>query len=105
MDINNIKSAIAKAANIQLPNLMLSRQLDITNNNEPTEWLSHWDNENRVRVTMHQDVATKIKDDPTFNGLSYKKEVVAAHEVAGVGTIAEYTRFVVINPTSVEMVL
>lgn len=105
MDIKNIKLQIANAAGIPLPDLMLSRQLDITNGNQPTQWLSHWDNEKRVRITMHEDVAKKIKDEPAFNGLSFKKEVVAAHEVAGVGTVAEYTRFVVINPTSVEMIL
>lgn len=105
MNIQFLKDAIAKSANISLPTLMLSRQLDLANENAPTPWLSHWDNESRIRITMHEDVAKLIKDNPTYDGLSFKKEEVAEHEVSGVGTVKAYTRFVVINPTSVEMTL
>lgn len=94
MNITSVKQQIAESTGIQLPTLMLSRQKD--ENAVPQPWLSYWDNDKRVRITMHDDVANKIAANPTFDGLAYKKELVAAK-----GERAEYTRFVVITPTSV----
>lgn len=96
MNIQSVKQQIAAKAGIQLPTLMLSRQKNEAGEEQP--WLSHWDNEKRVRITMHDDVANTIKGDPTFDGLAFKEEVVAATNER-----AAYTRFVVITPTSVVM--
>lgn len=30
--------------------------------NEPTGWLRHWDNEQRILVSLHQDVWNVLKD-------------------------------------------
>ena len=94
MNMPNLKLAIASATGINLPTLMLSRQLDV--NQQPQPWLSHWDNEKRVRIVMHEDVAKAIT--PELDTLAYKMEKVAAHE-----NVLEYTRVVVIIPSSVEM--
>ena len=94
MNIASVKQQIAESTGIQLPTLMLSRQKDSDGVAQP--WLSHWDNEKRVRITMHDDVANKIAANPAFDGLAFKKELVPAKEDR-----AEYTRFVVITPTSV----
>ncbi len=96
MNINNLKLAIAAATGISLPTLMLSRQIDLNNVEQP--WLSHWDNEKRVRITMHEDVANSIKANPTMETLAYKIEQVAEHEA-----VKPYTRVVVITPSSVIM--
>ena len=96
MTITDLKTTVAEKASIKLPTLMLSRQLD--ENKVPQPWLSHWDNDGRVRITMHEDVAKKIKEDPKFDGLAFKYEEVPAKEDR-----LAYRRFVVINPTSVEM--
>jgi hypothetical protein len=63
----------------------------------PTEWVSHWDNEKRVRVTMHQDVMATIKSNPSFAGLALKTELVPQ-----VGERLAYTRHVVITPNNIE---
>lgn len=99
MQIEQIKTAIGTKAGINLPQLMLVRQKDqTTGENQP--WLSHWDNDKRVRITLHDDVAAKISKEPTFNGLAYKMEVIPQE-----GERMEYTRFVIIVPTSVEVIL
>lgn len=97
MNITNLKLAIAAANGMTLPTLMLVRQKDQTSE-LPTPWLSHWDNDKRVRISLHEDVAKKIKETPDFDGLSFKTEKVAEH-----GEVKEYTRVIIINPTSVEM--
>lgn len=95
MNIAQVKTAIAASAGITLPNLVMVRQL--TEDKQPTEWVSHWDNDHRVRVSMHQNVMEQIKLNPEKPGLAFKKEIVAAN-----GERAAYTRFVVITPTNIE---
>ena len=96
MKMNEIKAAIAAKAGINLPTLMLVRQKDAAGVSQP--WLSHWDNDKRVRITLHEDTAKAVQADPNLDKLAFKSEVVAAHE-----NVAEYTRFVIITPTSVEI--
>lgn len=85
MNIAQIKTQIGQ------PILNMARQLD--EQEVPQPWVSHWDNDNRVRVTMHDDVFNTILADKLFDKLAYKKEVVLANEKR-----AEYTRYVVITP-------
>lgn len=99
MDINNLKAAIAEKAGIKLPTLMLVRQLEEGTSN-PTPWLSHWDNDKRVRITLHEDVAKQIATTPTMDKLAFKYEVVPATPER-----EAYSRFVIITPTTVEMTL
>lgn len=95
MNIQHIKLAIAKKAGIDLPTLALVRQME-EDNITPTPWLSHWDNDNRVRIVMHEAVAKAIT--PTLDTIAFKYELVEATQ-----TRAAYSRYVVIIPTSVEM--
>ena len=95
MNIVQLKTELSTKCGVQFPTLTMVRQL--AEDQTPTEWLSHWDNDNRIRVTMHQDVFGKIKADPKFNGLALKKELVEATEIR-----AAYTRFVVITPKNIE---
>lgn len=56
------------------------------------EWLSHWDNERRIRVTMHQNIFEYIKSNPSVDDLDYKvQEVAVNHERKA------YTRIVIVK--------
>lgn len=50
MNIEGIKERL------DIENLKLVRNIDITTG-EPTEWLSNWNYEERIRISVHQDVA------------------------------------------------
>lgn len=109
MNIQEIKAAInAKhnlAGNHEIKSLAMIRQMVKEGEEElPTEWLSHWDNDRRIRVTMHEEIFGKVKADPTFNTLAFKTEVVAEHpnKLDPTQTIPAYTRYVVIEPRNVE---
>lgn len=90
MNINEIKGKLG------LQSLSMVRQMDKATQ-APQPWLSHWDNENRVRVTMHEDIFNLLKADKNTGGLAYKTEVVAKTD-----TREEYTRIMVITPKNVE---
>ena len=94
MNIQQIKEAIALNMGIKLPNIILVRQYD--EDKEPQPWVSHWDNDNRVRITMHDEVYLRIKADVTKPGLAFKKQVLEATSER-----AAYTRFVIITPANV----
>jgi len=92
MNIFQIKAEIAAKCGVAVPNLVMVRQL--TEDKQPTEWLSHWDNDNRIRVTMHEDVFKKIQADPKkCTGLAIKKSIEEATDER-----AAYTRIIVITP-------
>lgn len=86
MNITQIKEAIGQ------PVLNMARQLD--ENKVPQPWVSHWDNDKRVRVTMHDDVFNLIVADKNFDKLAYKTA-----EVPATPERAAYQRIVVITPT------
>lgn len=85
MTISQIKALIGQ------PVLNMARQLDVNGAEQP--WVSHWDNANRVRVTMHDDVFNAIKANPAFDLLAVKDAKVV--ETPGK---APYTRYVIITP-------
>lgn len=96
MNIQDIKSEVSTKTGAVITKLNMVRQKD-QNTDQPQPWLSHWDNDSRVRVTMHEDVFNQIKANPLMEGLAYKTEKVDATPDR-----AEYIRFVVITPTSIE---
>jgi hypothetical protein len=89
MNIEQIKSQIGQ------PVLTMTRQLD--ENKQPTSWISHWDNTNRVRVTMHEEVFNKIKADKSFGGLAVKPAQVLTPEGK-----QPYKLYVIITPKNIE---
>lgn len=97
MNIQAIKAAISTKSGVTISSLMMVRQMDQQDNTKQTEWLSHWDNDNRIRVTMHQEVFNKIKENPEMTGLAVKYE-----EVPETTERKAYKRFVVITPANVE---
>lgn len=52
--------------------LNLNTALD--KDNQPTEWLRHWDNDNRVAVSLHKDTFAKIKANPSMPNLATQME-------------------------------
>ena len=86
MNISQVKSAIG------IPVLNISRQVD--EQNLPQPWVSHWDDTNRVRVTMHDDVYNIIVADKSFDKLAYKTSTVTPTDASKL----PYTRIVIITP-------
>lgn len=54
--------------------------LNTTNDkdNQPTEWMRHWDNANRVAVSLHKDTLAKIKANPSMPNLAIQEETKSA---------------------------
>lgn len=92
MDINMIKATIATITGKPLLSLDMSRQLDV--DKKPTQWYSYWDNDNRIRVVMHEDIFAKLKADKTaVTGLALKPVAIVVPDGK-----PSYMRFVVITP-------
>lgn len=58
----------------QLGYTVLNLNTALDKDNQPTEWMRHWDNTNRVAVSLHKDTLTKIKATPTMPNLALQKE-------------------------------
>lgn len=97
MTITQIKAALG------ISTLMMIRQKD-QESGAVTPWISHWDNDLRIRVTMHEDVFNEIKKSPEKADLAFKKQLVAPKLAADGKTIDRegYLRIVVIIPANVE---
>lgn len=54
--------------------LSMVRQLD--KNGAKQDWLSHWDNERQIRVSMHQNVFKQIKQNIEIDNLDYRQQLV-----------------------------
>lgn len=79
----------------------LAFQRQLTEDNQQTQWLSHWDNDKRIRVSAHEDVITKIKADNNCKDLALKMEVVQPADASK----PTYTRFVIITPKNIEFAI
>ena len=62
-----------------------------------TEWMRHWDNDNRVAVSLHKDTVAKIQADPTTNlGIQTEERE---------GSKGKYTAHRIVAYTPTEVVL
>jgi hypothetical protein len=109
MNINQLKPNMASAISAvlgkpySLPEINLYTQVD-KDTQVQTEFLSHWDDIERVRITMHQDILAKIKADPTFSGLAFKKPEVVTPQ-AGAKSEKTYLHVIVITPNNIAATL
>lgn len=55
------------------PTLQLNTALD--SDDKPTEWYRHWDNDNRIAVSIHKDTFENVKNDPSISTLALQKEI------------------------------
>lgn len=46
----------------------------------PTMWMRHWDNENRVAVSLHKDLIAEIKANPSLDSLGTQIETRTAEQ-------------------------
>ena len=76
--------------------------------NNPTEFLRHWDAKQRFSLVAHQDVVAKIKADPNVNKLALKWEQRATKDTpAADGTVSEtaglaYDSYILIYSDNIE---
>jgi hypothetical protein len=97
MNIQDIKTQIARENNVVITKLDMVRQYEDKEKTIPTNWLGFWIDEKRIRVVMHQDVMALIKANPMMDTIALKKEVVEESE-----TSKAYLRYVVITPKHIE---
>ena len=103
MNISNVKAYIALQAGISLPKLDLVQQYtkQVVNGVEvkvEEPWVSHWDNDSRVRVTMAKEIAVALKADPAMEGLAVKPVKVIQ---PGDRRKQSYRLYVVITPVDI----
>lgn len=91
-----IKALINAKEGIVLPTLSFQRQFG-EDKVTPQPWVSHWDNDHRIRITMHEDVMAILKANPMRGDLAVKDELVAATD-----TRAQYKRYIIIVPKNIE---
>ena len=65
---------------------------------EKTEWMRHWDNENRVAVSIHKDTVAELKKDPNLSGLGLQHEVRKGEQ-------GDYQAYRVVKYADAEMTL
>ena len=66
MTLQEIKGQLGIAA------LELNTATDKDEN--PTEWMRHWDNENRVAISIHSELASELQADSNITSLGLQKE-------------------------------
>ena len=45
-----------------------------TKDGQPTAWYRHWDNDNRVAVSIHEDTVKQLQSNPDLNTLGMQTE-------------------------------
>jgi len=66
MNIAEIKSKLNIAA------LELNTAKD--SNDKPTDWMRHWDNDNRIAVSIHKELVAEIKANSNISSLGLQSE-------------------------------
>ena len=66
MTLNEVK------AKVGVSQLELNTATDADNN--PTDWMRHWDNDNRVAVSIHKDLVGELQADSNINSLGLQTE-------------------------------
>lgn len=69
---------------------VLNMQRQFEKNGNVTPWVSHWDKEKRVRVTMHEIVMKKIAENKNIGNLTLTKHIILKNKQVG-----EYIRYFV----------
>lgn len=90
MTIQEIKTQLS------IPSLQLNTAKDI--HDKPTQWMRHWDNENRVAVSIHKELLAEIKADMNINSLGLQKEVRTGEQ-------GDYTAYRIVKYTPAEETL
>ena len=90
MTLNEIKEKIG------ISKFELNTATDADNN--PTEWMRHWDNENRVAVSIHKELVGELQADANISSLGLQTE-------ARTGEQGDYTAYRVVKYAPAETTL
>ena len=90
MTLDDIKGKIG------IPKLELNTATDKDDN--PTEWMRHWDNDNRVAVSIHKDLVSELKGDSNISSLGLQSETRTGEQ-------GDYTAFRVVKYAPAETTL
>lgn len=90
MNISDIKNQL------NIPQLNLNTAKD--SNGNPTDWMRHWDNDNRVAVSLHKDLVADLKANPSINSLGLQEETRT-------GEKGEYKAYRIVKYTEAEETL
>lgn len=77
-------------------------QLELNTSNDadgnPTDWMRHWDNDNRVAVSIHKDLVEDIKKNANIASLGLQTETRTGEQ-------GDYTAYRVVKYTPAETTL
>lgn len=77
-------------------------QLELNTSNDadgnPTDWMRHWDNDNRVAVSIHKDLVEDIKKDANIASLGLQTETRTGEQ-------GDYTAYRIVKYTPAETTL
>lgn len=90
MTLDQIKEKVG------VPTLQLNTAKDAAG--ADTEWMRHWDNENRVAVSIHKELVTELKANSNLDSLGLQKE-------ARDGEQGAYTAFRIVKYNPAEETL
>ena len=90
MTITEIKSKL------QITSLELNTATDANDN--ATEWMRHWDNDNRVAVSIHKELVSELQADANISSLALQTETRT-------GDKGDYTAHRVVKYTPAETTL
>lgn len=93
----NIMATIAEIKT-QLGYAVLNLNTANDKDNQPTDWMRHWDNTNRVAVSLHKDTLAKIKANPSMPNLALQQETKT-------GAQGEYTAMRIVAVAEAEATL
>lgn len=81
---------------VGVTNLELNTATDA--DDKPTDWMRHWNNDERVAISIHKELVEKIKVNPAVSNLAIQTEI----KVAAKGN---YTSYRIVQYTEAELVL
>lgn len=91
MNLSEVKNKLG------IETLSLNTSTDAQGVKDP-EWMRHWDNENRLAISIPTEIVNKLKADPTINTLAIQTE-------SKTGAKGEYTAHRIVMYTPAEETL
>jgi hypothetical protein len=90
MTLNDIKSKVG------VSKLELNTAKDSDGN--ATEWMRHWDNDNRVAISIHKDLVGELQADANITSLGLQTEIRTGEQ-------GDYTAYRVVKYSPAETTL
>lgn len=66
--------------------------------NKPTDWMRHWDNDNRVAVSIHKELVEELRGDANISSLGLQTETREGEQ-------GKYTAHRIVKYTPAEITL